>query len=140
MKELLWKPSPCVRRILITAVALHAFQHLCGNDAILLYSQNLQASWYHHRKQTPSCHCWNGNHQTHFHNYLRFLFGQNRQEGSTNSELRWYGGQLGRIRCFIDHCCTFKRECFVANVLKYCSGLFLCDFYITWSGARYMGL
>ncbi|XP_028775646.1 probable polyol transporter 6 [Neltuma alba] len=38
LKELFCKPSPSVRRILMAGIALHAFQRLCGNDAMLLYS------------------------------------------------------------------------------------------------------
>ncbi|XP_028775645.1 probable polyol transporter 3 [Neltuma alba] len=41
LKELLCKPSPTVRRIIITAVAVHAFQRICGIDTILLYSPRI---------------------------------------------------------------------------------------------------
>ncbi|KAK7367429.1 hypothetical protein VNO80_09441 [Phaseolus coccineus] len=38
LKELFWKPSPPVRRILIAAIGVHVFQQICGVEGILLYS------------------------------------------------------------------------------------------------------
>lgn len=41
LKDLLWKPSPTVRRILITAVGLQAFMHITGFGAILIYTPRI---------------------------------------------------------------------------------------------------
>jgi len=38
LKELFWKPSPSVRRILIAAIGVHVFQQICGVEGVLLYS------------------------------------------------------------------------------------------------------
>ncbi|KAK7406662.1 hypothetical protein VNO78_08291 [Psophocarpus tetragonolobus] len=38
LKELFYKPSPPVRRILIAAIGVHVFQQVCGIEGFLLYS------------------------------------------------------------------------------------------------------
>ncbi|CAJ1930049.1 unnamed protein product [Sphenostylis stenocarpa] len=38
LKELFWKPSPPVRRILIAAIGVHVFQQICGIEGILVFS------------------------------------------------------------------------------------------------------
>ncbi|KAG9440955.1 hypothetical protein H6P81_021120 [Aristolochia fimbriata] len=40
-KELLWKPTPSVRRILIAAVGIHFFQQSSGIDSVVLYSPRI---------------------------------------------------------------------------------------------------
>lgn len=37
-EELLWKPTPAVRRMLVCALGLHFFQQACGIDAAVYYS------------------------------------------------------------------------------------------------------
>ncbi|BAU00107.1 hypothetical protein VIGAN_10167400 [Vigna angularis var. angularis] len=41
LKELFWKPSAAVRRILTAAIGVHVFQQICGVEGILLYSPNV---------------------------------------------------------------------------------------------------
>ncbi|KAJ7944313.1 Polyol transporter like [Quillaja saponaria] len=40
-KELLWRPSPPVRWMLIAAIGLHFFQHTAGIEAVLLFSPRI---------------------------------------------------------------------------------------------------
>ncbi|XP_068655840.1 polyol transporter 5-like [Aristolochia californica] len=40
-KELLWKPTPAVRRILIAGVGIHFFQQSSGIDSVVLYSPRI---------------------------------------------------------------------------------------------------
>ncbi|KAK9165570.1 hypothetical protein Scep_000761 [Stephania cephalantha] len=40
-KELLWKPTPPVRRILIAAIGIHFFEHATGIEAVVLYSPRI---------------------------------------------------------------------------------------------------
>ena len=37
-RELLWKPTPAVKRMLICSLGLHFFQQACGIDAVVYYS------------------------------------------------------------------------------------------------------
>jgi MFS family permease len=50
-KELLLRPTPSVRRILIAAIGLQFFQHSSGIDALLLYSPTIfKAAAVHNNK------------------------------------------------------------------------------------------
>ncbi|XP_054825202.1 probable polyol transporter 6 [Prosopis cineraria] len=40
-KELILRPSPCVRWMLITAVGIHFFEHATGIEAVMLYSPRI---------------------------------------------------------------------------------------------------
>ncbi|KAK2981565.1 hypothetical protein RJ640_011095 [Escallonia rubra] len=40
-KELILRPTPAVRRILLAAIAIHFFEHACGIEAVVLYSPRI---------------------------------------------------------------------------------------------------
>lgn len=41
LKQLFWKPTPYVRRVLIIAIGVHVFQQMSGIEGILLYSPRI---------------------------------------------------------------------------------------------------
>ncbi|XP_059637052.1 probable polyol transporter 6 [Cornus florida] len=51
-KEILWKPTPQVRRILVCALGINFFMQASGNDAVIYYTPEVfKSAGIHHKKQ-----------------------------------------------------------------------------------------